>query len=62
MPPSGFIQHAIRLAYAGSIAQKNLEFRSPALVFLGLHLLEESLWTGSREFGYAHCGSLPVTV
>jgi hypothetical protein len=62
MPPPGFIEHSIRLANARSIAQKNLELRSPALVFLGLHLLEESLGTWSREFGYAHRGRLPVTV
>jgi hypothetical protein len=59
---AGLIEHAIGLAYAGSIAQKNLEFRSPASVFFGLDLFQEPLGTRSREFGYAHCGRLPVTV
>jgi hypothetical protein len=61
-PPSGFVEHAIRLAYAGSIAQKNLEFRAPPLVLLRLHLLEEPLGTWSRELGYAHCVRVPATV
>jgi hypothetical protein len=51
VPPPGFIEHAIRLAYARSIAENNLEFRAPPLAFLGLHLLQEPFGTRSREFG-----------
>jgi hypothetical protein len=43
--PPGFIQHAIGLAHARRVAQKNLEFRAPTLVLFRLHLLEETLGT-----------------
>jgi hypothetical protein len=33
-------------AYAGCVAYKNLEFRTPPLALLGLHLLEELLGIG----------------
>ena len=54
LPTPRFIQHAIGLAYTGRVAKKNLEFRTPLLAFLRLHLLEEPLGTRSGEFGYAH--------
>jgi hypothetical protein len=44
-PPPGFVQHAIGLPDARRIAEKNLEFRTPALALLGLYLFEEPFWT-----------------
>jgi hypothetical protein len=44
-PPPGFVQHAIGLPDAWRIAEKNLEFRTPALTLLGLYLFEEPFWT-----------------
>ena len=58
VPPSGFIEHAIGFAYAWSVAQKNLEFRTPPLALLRLDLLEETFGTRPGKFGYAHCVSV----
>jgi hypothetical protein len=58
VPTPGFIEHAIGFAYAGGVAQKNLEFRAPSLALLGLHLLEESFGTRPGKFGHAHCVSV----
>ena len=58
VPTPGFIKHAIGFAYSGGVAQKNLEFRAPALALLRLYLLEEAFGTRPRKFGYAHCVSL----
>jgi hypothetical protein len=54
VPAPGFIEHAIGFAYAGGVAQKNLEFCAPALALLSLDLLEESFGTRPGKFGYAH--------
>jgi hypothetical protein len=45
VPAPGFIEHAIGFAYAGRVAQKNFEFRTPALALLRLYLLEEAFGT-----------------
>jgi hypothetical protein len=45
VPTASLVEHAIGLAHAGRVAQKNLKSRTPELILLGLHLLEESLGT-----------------
>jgi hypothetical protein len=62
VPTPGFVKHAIGLAYARRVAQKNLEFRAPTLVFFGLHLLEEALGTRFWQFGDTHSMNRPTTV